>query len=162
MLTITGWGKRSSGATTLPRYMEAAQVPATSDATCDAAYADDFADDMFCAGLPGGGVDTCQGDSGGPIVAPGRSPEPDRPRPLAPGRRDVVGRVLRGPGKPGVYARLGDPRHRRLGATADHPERARPACSGTRGGPRGPPPTWSCRSRGAGARPRPEPPRRPS
>ena len=110
VLTITGWGKLSSGATTLPRDMHVAQVPATSDATCDAAYTDFFADDMFCAGLPGGGVDTCQGDSGGPIMAPLVDP----PSPTDPAHWRLVGVTSWGegcaePGKPGVYARLGDP-----------------------------------------------------
>ena len=57
---------------------------------------------MLCAGYPQGGTDTCQGDSGGPLF--GRD---------ASGALKVVGATSFGegcaqPGKPGVYARVGD------------------------------------------------------
>ena len=57
---------------------------------------------MVCAGYPQGGTDTCQGDSGGPLFGHD-----------AAGALRVVGATSFGdgcaqPGKPGVYARVGD------------------------------------------------------
>ena len=107
VLTITGWGRESSGGT-LPQYMRQAQVPAVDDADCAIAYVEFSSDDMFCAGFPGGGVDTCQGDSGGPIVAP----TVGSPSTSDPAHWRLVGVTSWGygcaePGHPGVYARLG-------------------------------------------------------
>ena len=67
--TIVGWGATSEGGST-PDHLQEAEVPVTTDAYCDNAYADDGGIDeatMVCAGFPQGGVDTCQGDSGGPL-----------------------------------------------------------------------------------------------
>jgi secreted trypsin-like serine protease len=99
--TIVGWGTTSEGGD-LPDTLQEAQVPVTTDADCAAAYSDFEADTMLCAGFPQGGVDTCQGDSGGPLF--GRT---------AAGELKVVGATSFGegcarPGKPGVYARVGD------------------------------------------------------
>ncbi|MEA2312457.1 MAG: hypothetical protein QOE28_2425, partial [Solirubrobacteraceae bacterium] len=57
---------------------------------------------QICAGYPQGGTDTCQGDSGGPLFGH-----------TAAGALKVVGATSYGegcarPGKPGVYARVGD------------------------------------------------------
>ena len=57
---------------------------------------------MLCAGYPQGGTDTCQGDSGGPLFGRDGS-----------GALKVIGATSFGegcaqPGKPGVYARVGD------------------------------------------------------
>jgi secreted trypsin-like serine protease len=99
--TIVGWGTTSEGGDT-PDTLQEAQVPVTTDADCAAAYSDFEAATMLCAGFPQGGVDTCQGDSGGPLF--GRT---------AAGDLKVVGATSFGegcarPGKPGVYARVGD------------------------------------------------------
>jgi trypsin len=99
--TIVGWGTTSEGGNT-PDTLQEAQVPVTTDADCAAAYSDFEAQTMLCAGFPQGGVDTCQGDSGGPLF--GRT---------AAGDLKVVGATSFGegcarPGKPGVYARVGD------------------------------------------------------
>jgi secreted trypsin-like serine protease len=101
METIVGFGTTSEGGD-LPDTLQEAQVPITTDAYCANAYSDFDATSMVCAGFPQGGVDTCQGDSGGPMF--GRD---------AAGTLKVVGATSWGegcarPGKPGVYARVGD------------------------------------------------------
>ena len=99
--TIVGWGATEEGGDA-PDVLQEAQVPITTDAYCAGAYSDFDAATMVCAGFPQGGVDTCQGDSGGPMF--GRD---------AAGALRVVGATSFGegcarPGKPGVYARVGD------------------------------------------------------
>jgi trypsin len=101
METIVGFGTTSEGGDVADTLQEA-QVPVTTDAYCAGAYSDFDATTMVCAGFPEGGVDTCQGDSGGPMF--GRD---------AAGALKVVGATSWGegcarPGKPGVYARVGD------------------------------------------------------
>jgi secreted trypsin-like serine protease len=101
METIVGFGTTSEGGDTADTLQEAS-VPVTTDAYCAGAYDDFDAETMVCAGFPEGGVDTCQGDSGGPMF--GRD---------AVGALKVVGATSFGegcarPGKPGVYARVGD------------------------------------------------------
>ena len=98
---IVGFGTTSEGGDT-PDNLQKAQVPVTTDAYCAGAYDDFDAQSMLCAGYPQGGVDTCQGDSGGPMF--GRTTA---------GALKVVGATSFGegcarPGKPGVYARVGD------------------------------------------------------
>jgi trypsin len=100
--TIVGWGATEEGGST-PDVVQEAQVPVTTDQYCDGAYGDDFdSTTMVCAGFPEGGVDTCQGDSGGPMFGRG-----------ADGGLRLVGATSWGegcarPGRPGVYARVGD------------------------------------------------------
>ena len=99
--TIAGFGTTEEGGDT-PDTLQKAQVPITTDAYCADAYDSFEADTQICAGYPEGGVDTCQGDSGGPMF--GRN---------AAGALRVVGATSYGegcarPGKPGVYARVGD------------------------------------------------------
>src|SRR4051812_33214417 len=98
---IVGFGTTSEGGDT-PDTLQKAKVPVTTDAYCAGAYDDFDAKTMLCAGYPQGGTDTCQGDSGGPMY--GRD---------ASGALKVVGATSFGegcaqPGKPGVYARVGD------------------------------------------------------
>jgi secreted trypsin-like serine protease len=99
--TIAGFGTTEEGGDT-PDTLQKAQVPVTTDAYCANAYDSFEAQTQICAGYPEGGVDTCQGDSGGPMF--GRN---------AGGALRVVGATSYGegcarPGKPGVYARVGD------------------------------------------------------
>jgi trypsin len=99
--TIVGWGATEEGGSTPDRLQEA-QVPITTDSYCGDAYSDFDARTMICAGFPQGGVDTCQGDSGGPMFGK-----------TSTGALKVVGATSFGegcarPGKPGVYARVGD------------------------------------------------------
>jgi secreted trypsin-like serine protease len=99
--TIVGWGVTSEGGSA-PSTLQEATVPVVTDSSCAAAYSDFSAATMICAGYPQGGVDTCQGDSGGPMFGH-----------TAGGVLRVVGATSFGegcarPGKPGVYARVGD------------------------------------------------------
>jgi trypsin len=99
--TIAGWGATEEGGET-PDTLQEAEVPITTDPYCASAYDDFDATTMVCAGFPEGGVDTCQGDSGGPMFALATD-----------GTRRVVGATSFGegcarPGRPGVYARVGD------------------------------------------------------
>jgi secreted trypsin-like serine protease len=98
---IVGFGTTSEGGDT-PATLQKAKVPVTTDSYCSGAYSDFDATTMICAGYPQGGTDTCQGDSGGPLF--GRD---------SAGALKVVGATSFGqgcaqPGKPGVYARVGD------------------------------------------------------
>jgi len=99
--TIVGYGATSEGGSTPDRLQEA-NVPIVSDASCAMAYSSFENRTMLCAGFPEGKVDSCQGDSGGPLF--GRR---------ADGSLVVVGSTSQGegcarPGKPGIYARVGD------------------------------------------------------
>jgi secreted trypsin-like serine protease len=99
--TIVGWGTTSEGGD-LPDTLQEADVPVTTDAYCGDAYSEFDPKTMICAGFPQGGVDTCQGDSGGPMFGH-----------TSTGALRVVGATSFGegcaePGKPGVYARVGD------------------------------------------------------
>jgi secreted trypsin-like serine protease len=99
--TIAGWGTTQENGDT-PDTLQEAQVPITTDSYCGGAYSDFDAKTMICAGYPQGGTDTCQGDSGGPLFGH-----------AADGSLRVVGATSFGdgcaePGKPGVYARVGD------------------------------------------------------
>ena len=99
--TIAGFGTTEEGGDT-PDTLQKAQVPIVADSTCAGAYSGFESATQICAGYPQGGVDTCQGDSGGPMF--GRT---------AAGALRVVGATSYGdgcarPGKPGVYARVGD------------------------------------------------------
>ena len=64
--TVAGWGAAREGGGQ-QRYLQKAQVPFVSDASCQQSYPDLIPNDEICAGFAAGGVDTCQGDSGGPM-----------------------------------------------------------------------------------------------
>lgn len=73
-VTVIGWGATSEGGGTTPQLMEAG-VTVQSRTLCQTNYQDvvpaaQITGNMFCAGVPKGGVDSCQGDSGGFIGAP--------------------------------------------------------------------------------------------
>ncbi|WP_158843143.1 S1 family peptidase [Saccharothrix deserti] len=91
---VLGWG-RTSEQGPVSRYLLAATVPVMADDDCLDAYLQYDKEEMTCAGLPEGGVDTCQGDSGGPFVAGGK----------------LIGVTSWGEGcarkgKPGIYTRI--------------------------------------------------------
>ena len=115
LLTVSGWGN-TQDPTLDESIMRWAEVPRMADGSCDDTpplYTTEFfAEDMFCAGYAEGGKDTCQGDSGGPIAAP----TPGATKNDASDWR-LVGVTSWGdgcaePNKPGVYARLDQPRIR--------------------------------------------------
>ncbi|XP_078579964.1 neurotrypsin-like isoform X3 [Branchiostoma floridae x Branchiostoma japonicum] len=62
---IAGWGSDGHGYSATLRQ---ARVPLISRETCRRRYGWKFLDNMFCAGVMAGGVDSCQGDSGGPLM----------------------------------------------------------------------------------------------
>ncbi len=102
--TVTGWGNTlgqpNPGGTSYPDRLHEVSVPVISNADCNQSYGD-ITDNMLCAGVPQGGIDSCQGDSGGPLVYFND----------AAGRWEQAGVVSFGtgcaaPGFPGVYARV--------------------------------------------------------
>ncbi|XP_062996662.1 anionic trypsin-like [Elgaria multicarinata webbii] len=81
---------------TIPEEMQCAYVDIIPQAECEAAYPDAITENMLCAGVKGGGVDSCQGDSGGPLIC----------------NEELQGIVSWGPevcgqpGKPGIYTKV--------------------------------------------------------
>jgi len=99
-LTVSGWGRLSSGGSQ-PNGLHKVSVPAITNAACSQAYASySITNAMICAGnVQNGGVDSCQGDSGGPLTHESN------------GKTTLVGVVSWGigcaqAGYPGVYARV--------------------------------------------------------
>ncbi|XP_072776809.1 kallikrein-14-like [Taeniopygia guttata] len=69
--SVSGWGTTKSPGARLPRDLQCAQVQTFGPRQCARAYGNAVTPNMFCAGVPQGGVDSCQGDSGGPLVCGG-------------------------------------------------------------------------------------------
>lgn len=67
--TITGWGTTQEGGKSSAVLMQA-KVPIVNREACshNQSYGEKITENMICAGLRQGGVDSCQGDSGGPLV----------------------------------------------------------------------------------------------
>lgn len=67
--TITGWGTTQEGGKSSSVLMQA-KVPIVNREACshNQSYGEKITENMICAGLRQGGVDSCQGDSGGPLV----------------------------------------------------------------------------------------------
>jgi hypothetical protein len=101
LLTTMGFGKLTEASTGHVEQLQSVELPFIGQGACNAIFgvnANRIKDDMICAGVEEGGVDSCQGDSGGPLVA-----NPDSDQPVH------VGIVSWGTGcgranKPGVYA----------------------------------------------------------
>ncbi len=99
---IVGWGRTNPDGA-FPSQLQEATVQVVDDTACRDAYQTGFVvASMFCAGVPGGGVDTCSGDSGGPLLVD------------VAGTFQLAGVTDSGlscalAGYPGLYARVTDP-----------------------------------------------------
>jgi secreted trypsin-like serine protease len=98
---VTGWGRTSRTSNLGTKTLKGIEIPYVARATCNlpASYDGDITDNMICAGVRAGGVDSCQGDSGGPATA------------VVGGTRRLVGIVSWGEGcaardKYGVYTNV--------------------------------------------------------
>ncbi|NXW88182.1 KLK14 protein, partial [Alopecoenas beccarii] len=69
--TVSGWGTTRSPGAKLPKNLHCAAIQTFGEAACARAYGNAITPNMFCAGVPQGGVDSCQGDSGGPLECQG-------------------------------------------------------------------------------------------
>lgn len=98
-MTTVGWGRTQEGGSVV-RDLRYAEVPLVPRSACNGnlSYAGRITENMICAGITAGGVDSCQGDSGGPLSVT-----------VGPSAR-LAGIVSWGegcarPNKPGVYTR---------------------------------------------------------
>jgi len=71
---VSGWGYLADGDETLPLQLQAVNIFIISRPECDYAFAawGGITENMFCAGVPGGGHGACFYDSGGPLVVDGQ------------------------------------------------------------------------------------------
>ncbi|XP_044133618.1 trypsin-like [Bufo gargarizans] len=96
--SISGWGTTTSPQVMHPDVLMCANVTTFSDAECQEFY-DGITENMLCAGVLEGGIDSCQGDSGGPLVC--RS-EPSQLCGIISWGDPICGQ----PNKPGVYTKV--------------------------------------------------------
>uniref|UniRef100_A0A8C8RUS6 Peptidase S1 domain-containing protein n=1 Tax=Pelusios castaneus TaxID=367368 RepID=A0A8C8RUS6_9SAUR len=68
---VSGWGTTTSPIRSVPALLQCANLQIVSAGECQNAYPGSVTDNMLCAGVAEGGVDSCQGDSGGPLVCGG-------------------------------------------------------------------------------------------
>lgn len=127
-VVVSGWGTTSVNKIKISLQLRMAQLTVDSKSTCEADYPGDYVfETMMCASAPG--RDSCQGDSGGPLLErsqTGTTPVVVKGKKRKGKKRKKkhvevpvysntqVGVVSWGfgcalEGRPGVYARLGDP-----------------------------------------------------
>jgi len=69
-LVVIGWGSTQEGGSVV-RDLRYANILFVTQTICNGpiAYDGRITENMVCAGVPAGGMDSCQGDSGGPLTA---------------------------------------------------------------------------------------------
>ncbi len=94
--TVIGWGRLSEGGTSSPTALQQVEVPIQTNTACQSGYGNlTITDNMVCAGIDQGGMDSCQGDSGGPLMV--------RPGAQAPWEQAGVVSFGIGCARPGVF-----------------------------------------------------------
>ncbi|CAG9562854.1 unnamed protein product [Danaus chrysippus] len=73
-VAISGWGRTSQGAPTIPLRLRDVKVPVVGHSRCKRSYPDILTGNMICVGnYILGGKGPCQGDSGGAVVYEGKA-----------------------------------------------------------------------------------------
>lgn len=97
-----GFGYIKENGWNVEKTLRKVNLPLVTQQECNRAYNGRITDQMICAGVPQGGIDTCQGDSGGPLYLK---------RSQSQGGAILIGVVSWGegcarPNKYGVYSRV--------------------------------------------------------
>ncbi|XP_025908598.1 kallikrein-14-like, partial [Nothoprocta perdicaria] len=66
--SVSGWGTTKSPGAQLPKELQCAGIVAFGRPQCARAYGSSITPNMFCAGVPEGGVDSCQVRGAGPTT----------------------------------------------------------------------------------------------